>query len=324
MVNKRETKTKSIKRSQRTDFLGVFNNDDSALLMLHHLFKEELVCKKSGKINYVLYSDLIDSHNRRVAANYKSSEDIACLTHHKYGEKTLNKVVKILFDIKNGIYDYSYCPTRKTVESLLAVVFPECTPVAKLESCWKYGIEFDPISRLSRANLRWLGRKLDGGQLFDLVTSLNPSIRSLLVTNPIAIPFLELFIEQNPSLEELYLVLPEVDDDDPFLKLAQKKGIDIATQQRKYQLYKLEALSILETYSKRVNVRIVQTNEIFVSDWLFVVANIDLERGEFKNYIAANSMEALYAQKCCCQIGGQTNEHLSNLVKDLIDRWQVS
>ena len=324
MVNKRETKTKSIKRSHRTDFLGIFNSDDSALLVLNRLLKKELTDKKSETINYVLYSDLIDSHNKEVAANYKSSEDIACLTHNKYGETTLNKVVKILFDIKNGIYDYSYCPTRKTVESLLAVAFPECTPVAKLESSWKYGIEFNPISRLSRANLRWLGKKLDGGQLLDLVTSLNPSIRSLLVTNPIAIPFLELFIERTPSLEELYLVLPEVDDDDLFLKLAQKKGIDIAIQQRKYQLYKREISSILETYSERVNVRIVQTSEIFVSDWLFVVANIDLERGEFKNYIAANSMEALYAQKCCCQIGGQTNEHLSNLVKDLIDRLQVS
>lgn|GEM_PF-4247549 len=126
------------------------------------------------------------------------------------------------------------------------------------------------------------------------------------------------------TLEELYLVLPEVDDDDLFLKLAQKKGIDVAVQQRKYQLYKREASSILETYSERVNVRIIQTKEILASDWLFVVANIDLERGEFKNYIAANSMEAIYAQKCCCQIGGQTNENLSNLVKDLIDRWQVS
>ena len=298
--------------------LGRLDRRDSELL-LNVLLAKELVNVEKRTIKYKAFSKGLADRNAKIKEDYDSPEDLACLIHKPCDRKTLNHAVKMLFDIVDGVYDGSHCPTRRTMEAILAVALPRSTPVLTFSNRWKYGIKFIPIDRTSRTNLKYSSKTLDGGQILEVISSLTDKVRSLLITNPIVIPYLESLLEH--YLEDLYLVLPDVEGNSFFEQLADQRGFDLFDQQGKYQEYFETALYLADKYSDKLNVRIIKNRDVFLFDWSLVVSNIDLTSGEFENCVVTNNMEALYADnKCSCQFGEKSDEY-SNLVKKAVNQW---
>lgn len=313
---------KKIKIVKRKNFHGAFTNPREAILLLRKLENLEFIDIKDRKCIYDRIESKIDELNSELDSVYKP-EDAKHFKLHVPSKDTAKKFIAMLYAIEEGNYDKWRTFERDTADAFRAIVLPEYKPVAQADPGLDYISEFKPVDRVKKAALFNSGKKLNGSQLLEKMTSLKRKPKTLFISNPLVIPFLRDVIATTSSLKTIYLMIPSpfARDNQAAYMVAEERKVDSVKLQRQFNLYRREAETLRKEFGNTVEIQIRSTGHLLRLDQCFIIANLNLSNGFFDICLSSNVTETVFSDKCCSQVCKQGDDYISQFVNNTIEEW---
>lgn len=301
------------------NYRGCYATIEDATKMYNRLCLEGYVNRKSRKIAYQDIRKKIDSINKY---NTKTFKDYPQVVENLYliapSEDKTQEFISMLEAAKNRKANW-----RKNFESEVEKVFrilayPEFKVVARVQEVRNTDVDFRKVNWLERISKDYSATKINSDFILKQFIRNGSSPKSIFTSNRIVILELVDLVEEMQSLKSIYILAPDVLEDEDYYRRGIRRGIS-SLELKKQQIDVLSSINELrDLHADRIDIQVRWSDDIFLyDDPSLVITDLNWNTGKFKLCASASFTETLYLDKCRCRFYDEPDH---GYISDIIAR----